>query len=82
MRAVSMKTLAPVATIAAPLFLLAACQQEEVTVEPAVEEAGSAGELVAEPAEGVEVNVPETPMTNVPVDSAASEAAPADSAAE
>jgi hypothetical protein len=63
----------------ASLLLLAACQQEEVTVEPGVEDQ-SGGELITVPAdqEGVPVELPETPMTNVPVDSAS----PADPAAE
>jgi hypothetical protein len=78
MRAVSLKTLA----LVSPLLLLAACQQEEVTVEPAMQEGDGAGELVAEPAEGVEVNVPETPMTEVVVDPSASPSAAASPAAE
>ena len=64
----------------APLFgalALAACQAEEVEVEPAVEDE-SGGELITTPAdaEGVDVNLPETPMTNVPAEGA--EAAPAE----
>lgn len=63
----------------AGVLLLGACQQEEVTVEPDVEDL-SGGEIIAVPAdqEGVEVNLPETPMTNVPVQSAS----PAQPAAE
>ena len=74
MSRVSIKSLA----IVAPLLLLAACKQEEVAVEPAMQEGDGAGELVAEPAEGVEVNLPETPMHEVVVDPSAtpSEAAP------
>lgn len=63
----------------AGVLLLGACQQEEVTVEPDVEDL-SGGEIIAVPAdsEGVAVDLPETPMTNVPVDSAS----PAEPAAE
>lgn len=72
-------SLAPLAAALAGVLLLGACQQEEVTTEPDVEDL-SGGEIITVPADsaGVEVNLPEAPMTNVPVDSAS----PADSAAE
>lgn len=75
---VSTKTL----VLAAPLLLLAACKQEEVSVEPALQEGDGAGELIAEPAEGVEVNLPETPMHEVVVDPSATPSATESPAAQ
>lgn len=48
---------------------LAACQAEEPTLEPDAEDM-SGGELITTPVdeEGVDVNLPETEMTNVPAD--------------
>ena len=56
------------------LLSLAACQNEPVDLEPAVEDQ-SGGEIIAEPVDpnAVPVDVPETPMVNVPAEG---EAAP------
>ena len=56
-----------IASAAFALALTACGEQEETTYEPAVEDL-SGGELqMADPdAEGVEVELPETEMTNVP----------------
>jgi len=57
---------------AAALLALAACAEEpaeETTYEPAVEDVGGGELQVADPdAQGVPVDVPETPMTNVPAE--------------
>lgn len=57
------------AFVGAFAITLAACQAEEPNVEPDAEDL-SGGELITTPvdAEGVDVNLPETEMTNVPVD--------------
>lgn len=56
----------------AVLLSLAACQQEPVNLEPDVEDQ-SGGELIAEPVDpdAVPVDVPETPMVNVPAEESA-----------
>lgn len=57
------------ALVGAFAISLAACQAEEPTMEPDAEDL-SGGELITVPAdaEGVDVNLPETEMTNVPAD--------------
>ena len=66
----------------AGVFALAACQAEEPTMEADAEDL-SGGELITVPedAEGIEVDLPETEMTMVPVEEgmeAAAEDAPAE----
>ena len=65
-----------------PTFGLAACApeaEEDVTYEVGVEDVGGGELQVADPQPGeVQVNLPETPMRNVP----AEEAAPASEATE
>ncbi|MFC3098826.1 hypothetical protein [Alteraurantiacibacter palmitatis] len=58
------------------LLSLAACQNEPVETVADVEDQ-SGGEIVTTPVDpnAVPVNVPETPMTNVPADAAAAPAA-------
>jgi hypothetical protein len=71
-----MRAFAPrLALVPLAALALAACQEEPVDLEPAAEDQ-SGGELIMEPVDpnAVPVEVPETPMTNVPVEDA--EAAP------
>lgn len=65
--------------VAAAAFGLTACAEEATEYEAdAVDESG--GELIVEDADapGVDVELPETPMTNVPAEEAAAEDAPAE----
>lgn len=61
---------------AAALLMLAACQNEPVETVADVEDQ-SGGEIITTPVDPneVPVDVPETPMTNVPADAAAEPAA-------
>lgn len=68
-----MRAFAPrLALVPLAALALAACQEEQVDLEPAAEDQ-SGGELIMEPVDpdAVPVDLPETPMTNVPADDAA-----------
>lgn len=63
------RTVVRAAMMGAFALSLAACQSEEVEMEADAEDL-SGGELITTPvdAEGVDVELPETPMTNVPAE--------------
>lgn len=59
---------------AAMLLSLAACgEAEETTIEPDVEDISGGELIVTDPTPAVPVTLPETPMTNVPPESVATE---------
>lgn len=69
---IASKALLPVS--AALMLSLAACgEAEETTIEPDVEDVSGGELIVTEPTPAVPVDLPETPMTNVPPEGAATE---------
>ncbi|MFC3100135.1 hypothetical protein [Altererythrobacter lauratis] len=68
--------IAPAAALLMPVMLLAACQNEPVETVADVEDQ-SGGEIITTPVDpnAVPVDLPQTPMTNVPADAAATPAA-------